>query len=68
MVTTPEDGVVATDETVEKAKEEAEKARKEEIAKKLEAYGKPEPDVFDAFKYVVFLRARDTTAYMKERF
>ena len=60
--------MVATDETVEKAKEEAEKARKEEIAKKLEAYGKPEPDVFDAFKYVVYLRAKDTTAYMKERF
>ena len=53
---------------VEKAKEEAEKARKDEIAKKLEAYGKPVPDVFDAFKYVVFLRARDTTKYMRERF
>lgn len=35
---------------------------------KLDSFGKPLPEVFDAYRYVVYLRSKYTTEYMTNRF
>ena len=55
--------MLPTGQEIEKTEEE-----KKALEDKLAAFGKPDPEVYDAYRYVVYLRAGQTTSYMTERF
>ena len=55
--------LLPTGQVNEKTEEE-----KKALQDKLDSFGKPDPEIYDAYRYVVYLRAGQTTNYMTERF
>lgn len=67
---TDENKPVGGDDNQLIAPDGAEKTEEEKkaLADKLNSFGKPDPEIFDSYRYVVYLRALYTTNYMTERF
>ena len=64
---TPEAGNTEENQLIVDNIDEEKKKRQEEVAAKLDAFNKPDPNVFEAYKYIIWLRQSATTKFYKER-